>query len=351
MKAIQEISSLRFVFMLLIFLHHTINYYGGGLLGVEFFFILSGFVMTIGYKDRILEGPFSYFDYVKKRVVKYYPLHWLCLLLMLFLKAHRGELTSGSVVPLIFNAALLQSWAPYESVYFSFNAASWFLSDILFFVCLFPFLLKALSAIWESKKKTFLLFSLLFLGYLILCLTVSDAQRHFILYINPLTRLLDFIIGIFTAKVLLDLKKKEDSVRSHIVPLRILLYSCIPILILLSVTLPERLLLYSPVYAPFICILLILISLPSIGNNSVFSWRPFIVLGTYSFEFYMIHKVCISYLNYLKNFMGIVDKTAYLPAYLIIIMLLAIACRHLFVIPTTRLILGYSNGQHPSEKR
>ena len=338
--------------MLLIFLHHTINYNGGGSLGVEFFFILSGFVMTIGYKDRILNESFSYIDFVKKRAVKYYPLHWLCLLLALFLKAYRGEFTSGSIVPLIINAALLQSWVPYESVYFSFNAASWFLSDILFFVCLFPVLLKALSAVWESKKKTLLLFSLLFLGYLVLCLTVSNSYRHYFLYINPLTRLIDFIIGIFTAKVLLDLKKREEgSFWPYKVPLLILLYSCIPILILLSVSLPERLLLCSPVFAPLICMLLILISLPSIGGNSAFSWRPLIVLGTYSFEFYMIHKVCISYLHYLKNFMGFADKSIYLPAYLIIIMLLAIVCRHLFVIPTTRLILGYTSGPHPSDKR
>ena len=73
MKAIQEISSLRFIFIIAIFLHHTIAYTGGGYVGVEFFFVLGGFVMTLGYKDRISGSEFSYKPFLFKRMAKYYP--------------------------------------------------------------------------------------------------------------------------------------------------------------------------------------------------------------------------------------------------------------------------------------
>ena len=48
---IKELSSLRFVFIFLIFLHHIGMYQGGGAMAVAFFFILLDGV-TLGYIDK-----------------------------------------------------------------------------------------------------------------------------------------------------------------------------------------------------------------------------------------------------------------------------------------------------------
>ena len=78
---IPELSTWRFLFILMIFFHHVELFPGGGATGVAFFFILGGFTLTLGYLDRVLKNGFEYGSYLKKRLIKFYPLHWLILLL------------------------------------------------------------------------------------------------------------------------------------------------------------------------------------------------------------------------------------------------------------------------------
>ena len=78
---IKSLTSLRGIFILFIFFHHCLDIYpGGGTMAVTFFFVLSGFSLTLGYKDRVLQPEFCYTQYITRRCIKFYPLHWLCLL-------------------------------------------------------------------------------------------------------------------------------------------------------------------------------------------------------------------------------------------------------------------------------
>ena len=336
MKAIQEISSLRFIFIIAIFLHHTVAYTGGGYLGVEFFFILGGFVMTLGYKDKVQESNFSYKSFMLKRAAKYYPLHWLCLAAILVLLLLTGGFGKDKLGTLMLNAALLQSWVPAKPVYFSFNAPSWYLSDMLFLVAMFPLLIKGITAMLKSKLWTAVFLIALFSAYFALFIALGEEQRHFWLYINPLVRLMDYILGILSAFLFLSLKGK-DIRPSSAVPLKILMYGILCLLIFMSVVLPTRYLMCSPVFAPLICALLVLVSLEPVGGRSIFSWKPLVFLGGFSFEIYMIHGVCLRYFDFIKNnYTGVDDKLLYVPVYLVLTLLLAIACRKLFVIPVSR---------------
>ena len=296
MKAIEEISSLRFIFILLIVLHHTVSYTGGGYLGVAFFFMLGGFVMTLGYRDRILGGDFSYRAFLLRRAKKYYLLHWICLAAVLVLLVYTHAIGKDRVGTLLVNAALLQSWVPVKSVYFSFNAPSWFLSDMLFFVALFPLLLKGITAILRSKRGAAALLIALVAGYLALFFTLKEESRHYVLYIFPLVRLMDFVLGIFTAHLFLSIRKKETAL--PVPALKVLMYGSLALLILLSLVLPTRYLMCSLLFAPLIATLLILTSLESVGKRSLFAWKPLVYLGSFSFEIYMLHGVVLRYLEY-----------------------------------------------------
>lgn len=82
---IVSLQSWRFIFALMIFLHHfPVNGKGlfeaGGSCGVSFFLILSGFAMAAGYGEKALSSSFSFGNYMKKRGARIYPLHFLCLL-------------------------------------------------------------------------------------------------------------------------------------------------------------------------------------------------------------------------------------------------------------------------------
>ena len=205
---IKELTSLRFVLILLIFLHHISDsfYPGGGTLGVSFFFILGGFCTTLGYKDKVTRDDFSYGSYLKNRLIKFYPLHWLCLLIALAWALLMSQsITTKGLAVLGINAALLQSWIPLKGIYFSYNAVSWYLSNTVFFVFAFPVVAKLLM----RKRSRYLFLLILLLTYSALCVFLPKDYVHAILYINPLVRLCDFIVGILAALLYTDIRKHK----------------------------------------------------------------------------------------------------------------------------------------------
>ena len=117
---IKSLTSLRGIFILFIFLHHCLNLYpGGGSMAVAFFFVLGGYSMTLGYYDRVLKTDFNYRQYLLRRYVKFYPLHWICMLFAVPLMVLLKEKFNFSI--LLANASLLQTWIPLRDYYFSFN--------------------------------------------------------------------------------------------------------------------------------------------------------------------------------------------------------------------------------------
>ncbi len=186
--------------MFMIFLFHMHLFSGGGKLGVTFFFILSGFSMTLGYRDRALSGDFSYKGFLFKRMAKLLPIHWLTLAMAFVLKSIE-IIVSGfdlTIIPkFVTNLLLVQAWIPIPDYFLSFNSVSWYLSDTLFFIALFPLLIRYI--INTTKSIQTIVAVVIFILYVGVVLKAPHM-----LYVFPLVRLLDFVIGIYIAKVLLD---------------------------------------------------------------------------------------------------------------------------------------------------
>jgi peptidoglycan/LPS O-acetylase OafA/YrhL len=199
---LKELDALRGIFMMMIFLFHMHLFSGGGRLGVTFFFILSGFSLTLGYKEKVLNGGFSYKSFVNKRYVKLVPIHWLTLALAVVLKTIE-VIVSGfqlSIIPQFFsNLFLLQSWIPSPDYYLSFNSVSWYLSDTVFFIALFPLLIRFVA---RAPKYIQIL---TIIAVLILYLGVVYFAPQF-LYVFPLVRLLDFVVGIYLGFFFLNIR-------------------------------------------------------------------------------------------------------------------------------------------------
>ena len=187
---IETLQSLRFVFVMLIFLSHFAykdmhSLDAGGDCGVAFFFLLSGFVLSLGYGQQISEGSFRFGRFLKRRLLKCFPLHILCLLFFLFVSRPAID---GKV---LLNALLLQSWVPDVDYYFSCNSVSWFLSSLLFCYLVFPFVFRRLSPALTLAVLT---------AGVAVYLLVPYSRVNAILYVHPLVRFIDFYLGMLLAR-------------------------------------------------------------------------------------------------------------------------------------------------------
>ena len=261
---IKSLTSLRGIFILFIFFHHCLNLYpGGGSMAVAFFFILGGFSMTLGYKERLLNNGFNYKQYLSRRLIKFYPLHWLCLLAAIpfFLVSFNWL----KLPILVSNAALLQTWVPDQKWYFSLNAVSWYLADTLFLATVFPFLLK-----WIVKATDFgkLLIALSFvLLYVLVAVLIPKDMHHAVLYIIPYIRLTDFVYGIYLALIYFRLKEKPLKWWNSKFVSQLFVFALIAILVIESCLLTEDARLFAPVYWVPVALVILIASLSNINGG------------------------------------------------------------------------------------
>jgi peptidoglycan/LPS O-acetylase OafA/YrhL len=135
-----------------------------GYLWVEFFFALSGFVLTYAYAPRLREmwSARGYGRFLQSRLARLYPLHLAMLLVMLAMVitlrwlAARGGYLSIYDEPwhpfvtwqtFIANLFLVQAWNVFP--YLSWNGAAWFVSVEFLLCLLFPLYLLFARGGWK----------------------------------------------------------------------------------------------------------------------------------------------------------------------------------------------------------
>lgn len=217
MKALQ---GFRFLLMIPIFFVHcgfVENMTDGGwwhseyfnsTLSVTFFFLLSGFVLAIGYKDKFsILSAHEYKAFVKRRYVKLAPVYVITMFIVFIWWLLTGpELYGGTgktILKFVFSLTMLQTLTvKYWSL---FNMVCWFASAI--FVCyLFaPFLIHFL----QKRDTTKVVFSIIFSYFMIILLmfgtgvlvrigALDTETRRLIIYATPYTRIFYFVIGLST---------------------------------------------------------------------------------------------------------------------------------------------------------
>jgi peptidoglycan/LPS O-acetylase OafA/YrhL len=206
---LDALTGLRFWFAFLVVAHHSLeHWFGGGVhvvadfgyIGVDFFFVLSGFVLTWSARPDV--GPLRFWW---NRVARIWPLHLTTLVLAVVVGV--GVAVSGS--GLVPNLLLLQAWWPQQHVYFGFNAVSWSLSCEVFFYLCFPLLYRWLSALSPVRRVQVVvaitLALLVYPGLFSLTVAPRDpAGWEWTTYVLPLWRLGEFAVGIVAALAVRD---------------------------------------------------------------------------------------------------------------------------------------------------
>lgn len=200
---LDSLTSLRFFAALLVVVAHVggmstspvvraVTHHGD--VGVDFFYILSGFVLT--WSASADGGARRFY---RRRFARIYPLHattWLIAVVagltgLLGVGGHRAE---------ALNLVLLQSWVPNLGIVFSANIPAWSLSDEAFFYLLFPIVVVLVGRGTAAARWTMLAVTALLV---IVAVPVLGGGEYWI-FVFPPTRILEFIAGVLLAHLLRD---------------------------------------------------------------------------------------------------------------------------------------------------
>jgi len=166
--------------------------------GVQVFIFLSAYGLTKKYISKNI----NYLDFIKKRISKvYFPFIFAIIIWFLYLSLFSFtwgnslgpiEIISKNLTSLIYKITLISNFVP-DEVY-SINGPWWFISLIIQFYFVFPFLLKISQ---HEKGNTFLL---MIAGMSIFISMLLNGKLPFFIYGTFIGHLPEFILGIYLAK-------------------------------------------------------------------------------------------------------------------------------------------------------
>ena len=220
---IDSLTGLRAVAMLTIFCSH-LNYLArtplhgfyswttNGRFGVNFFLVLSGFVLAIGYSKKLDANNISQdIHFIKKRISRIYIPYLITMIVAIpwyIVNATPGDGALDIkllISRLIINIGMVQSVIPFLKYSTSINDISWFISTIFIIYLFAPGIFRLNNRAakhYTLLKQVFLVLAVLFF-YCCFYMAIRQieyvrfADRYLnIIYISPLIRIFPFLLGI-----------------------------------------------------------------------------------------------------------------------------------------------------------
>lgn len=311
-RRIPSLQGLRACGFVAIFLSHSVDgftFFGAA--GVSIFLVLSGFLMAYRYlpRESVLDRPsiWSNLRFALQKIIRLYPLHLLTLLLSLALMLKQPDYyaVDERSLPLLtaLNCLLLQSWVPKSAFYFSLNSVSWYLSTALFTYFIFPWLLQFLRRLSGIRQACIGILTLIVIELAISLASALWGNRdntawfslHWITYICPLSRAVDFAIGTFAGYLFLFYQKSASP--KHRRRLLATFRDALLFLILFGICrfyrfipVPFR---YSFVYIVPSLLLVYSLAQDRSWVSSFLSRKPFQWIGNLSSSAFLIHVLAI----------------------------------------------------------
>jgi peptidoglycan/LPS O-acetylase OafA/YrhL len=311
-----SLTGLRFIAAFMVFAFHSVMYgdlfssagttktlgvvaSGGGMTGVSFFFVLSGFVLAWSARSSDTVTRFY-----RRRLVKIFPNHLVtaiaAFLLLIWL--------SGAVVNYTwaFNLLLVHAWFPNLTELYSGNVVSWSLSCELLFYLSFPLLHHVIKRIRPERLWAWA-------GVVVVAIflvpTLADAlpqvhaiagsqvqpvvdltlwQQWFIATFPPV-RMLEFVFGIIVARIVITGRKVPLSFGGA-VALMVAAY-------FLTALFPGPYRVAATMVVPLGLVIAAGAKADADNKGGWISSRLMVWLGNVSFAFYMVHWLVIDYVR------------------------------------------------------
>jgi peptidoglycan/LPS O-acetylase OafA/YrhL len=187
------LDSLRFIAFLAVYLFHTSPDFKYGYLGVDFFFVLSSFLLTYLALNEFKEtGKFSRLNFFIRRALRIFPLYYLIIIF------------SFLILPPVVNFLEIKITLPKKPLFYWLLISNYDQSDCLFYL---KFLWSI--AVEEQFYLLFILFAFLFkkriyffLGALLFCyftFMVYASKNSIHIYSNIFSHFPNFCMGMLGA--------------------------------------------------------------------------------------------------------------------------------------------------------
>lgn len=326
-RDLPSLTSLRAFAALLVFVFHLgqwgLPFHAGyiGYVGVAFFYVLSGFVLTWGVSPNSTIRRF----YIR-RFARIYPSHLFVWLLVLLLPLTLVPPTAPQAVA---NALLVQAWYPESTLVYSMNGVAWSLSCELAFYLLFPVILRLMMRARLSVQWAVVgfLYAVANIAVVVASRTTTPDDPFFVFVsTNPAIRLPEFLIGIALATSL------RAGVRVKLWLALLIVGGSVAGLILFSDK-PAG----STWSAPVFALVIALAAQYDFTGRSLLRAPWLVYAGRISFAFYLVHQLVIVNLN---RYLG---GSFLNSALALVISVVAAVCVHHFVeLPSHRFILSFA---------
>ena len=339
---IKPLTGLRFLAALLVVVFHfgvrahasLPTVFSAGYLGVNFFFILSGFILAYNYLDVQGKMRASRRAFWVARFARIYPVYFLAFIVAAFPYVWEHHSPAATVATGLAGLTLIQAWIPNHAG-IAWNGPSWSLSAEAFFYLLFP-----VAALYVSRLRRrdywialvgLWLVSMAFAAALWYIASIrggygSHVSWYEILQFNPLVRLPEFLMGIVLGMMFMSRAEQGPGTGSKLSGLAgvvsLAALAGIAAAFILSPLLPWQLVnngLFDPIFA-------LLIFSVAFGKGplaAALSTPALILLGEASYAVYILHYPTWDWMTHLLRSQP-VNTPAYLAGYIGLVVSLAL---------------------------
>ena len=299
MKYRSEIDGLRALAVVPVILFHAgFHFFKGGFVGVDVFFVISGYLITSIIIYEINQKKFSILNFYERRIRRILPALFFVMLLnipfaLLFMLPDPLENFGQSLIATTFfsNNILLYLTSGYWDLASEFKPLlhTWSLAVEEQYYIIFPILMILISH-WRLKLQVFLFLTLFLLSLYVAEINIKNGGHFYLLH----TRAFEILIGVLSALFLI----KKGFYNSKIINESLSLLGIIMIFISIfifddSTPFPS---IYSLVPTIGTC-LIILFAVKDTFVNNFLSKKIFIQIGLISYSAYLFHQSIFSYMR------------------------------------------------------
>jgi len=292
MKFRNDIVGLRAIAVLPVVIYHiSQSYMPGGYVGVDVFFVISGYLIGANILDELRIGKFNILNFYAKRVRRIFPAYAFMILIVsivIFLRFFPSETQNfaATLIASITSVSNIYFWA--TTNYFSVSAEeiplihTWSLSVEEQFYILFPILLMLTFRYWRKSWKAIIFAA--FLVSLIACIVSVYSHPDAAFYL-PWSRAWELLLGVmltFGNGPTLERRQERDVAMAVG-----LLGICIPMVFYRPYTVFPGISALPPTLGTAICLYV------GARGRSIFTplltCRPMVFFGLISYSLYLWH--------------------------------------------------------------